>query len=354
MSKRIAVIIGDVHFTIPTLELATSALKQAMDKARELKVPLIINGDTLDSKDIVRGRVMNRLIELLDGSGLEVYVNTGNHDLVHEKSKESSLNFLKPYVTQVISSPTFIKKIDSWIIPYQSFALEFKWILDQIKPGSRIIIHNGIQGARMGHYVVDSSSIPREWLAQYRTIASHYHCYQDLLCNGSFINKDQVGVATYIGNPYTLSFGEAYDPPKGFAILEDDGSTYCVPTNLRKHVIVETSKDFLPRLSETLRGLFVRFLPDDLLWVRVLDVDTKFEQSLLPSKEDIGRWTVGNSNFKLDFIPSNTGYVKSLLARIPTLNNHDLFDTIIDATTDPVEQKSALKALWKEILDETK
>ncbi len=59
MNKPKAVLISDLHFTPSTLELASSALIQAKDAAIRLDIPLILCGDTLDTKDIIRARLVD-------------------------------------------------------------------------------------------------------------------------------------------------------------------------------------------------------------------------------------------------------------------------------------------------------
>ena len=43
--KSKAVIINDIHYNLKTLPLADAALRQSINKANELKIPLIIAGD---------------------------------------------------------------------------------------------------------------------------------------------------------------------------------------------------------------------------------------------------------------------------------------------------------------------
>jgi hypothetical protein len=57
MSKPVAVLISDVHFNLSTLELASSAMKMAQNRAVELNVPLVVAGDLTDHKAIIRGEV---------------------------------------------------------------------------------------------------------------------------------------------------------------------------------------------------------------------------------------------------------------------------------------------------------
>lgn len=321
---------GDIHFTVPTLELATAALTQAIDKATELNVPLILNGDTLDSKSIIQGRVANRLIELLKSVEIPVYINTGNHDQLHEKSKESSLNFLKPYAT-VISEPTWINDLNAWIVPYHSDQSKLRQFLAKAKSGT-LIMHQGIQGANMGHYLKDSSSLPKEEFANFRVIASHYHLRQDIKCGRP--QKGAIGLFSYIGNPYSLTWGESGDGLKGYSILMDDGILEFVPTYLRRHIQLElTTENYLSRP--------IGIAKNDLLWIKVLG-----PRSELIKLDKKTVWPHGD--YKLELIP--TGEDKKLIKKAATAET--TLDAIIDAAEETELQKSTLKQLWREVLNE--
>ncbi len=326
-AKPIAVLISDIHFTIQTLELATASLRQAIEKANELKVPLIIAGDTLDTKALIRAECANRLIQVLTESTYNIRHNTmilvGNHDKLHEKSKEHSLNFLKPFCT-VIESTFQDPETDLFLIPYQSSQEDFKKTFKNIPKDSTIICHQGFMGAKMGHYVTDTSSISVDEVKNYRVISGHYHARQD------------IGTVSYIGNPYTLSFGEAFDPPKGFQILLSDGSLESVPTNLRKHVIVEREvKDsYNPIL-----GLY----DNDLLWLKITG-----NQSELQNINKSQLMTLF-ANLKLDLISSESD---SKVTKYDNLSDVDLLDMLIDQMNETDGQKTHLKALWRKVVHE--
>lgn len=337
-SKPIAVITGDVHFTPATLDLATACVLAAKEKALELGVPLILNGDTLDSKAVVRAECANRLIEIFKDFRTTVYINIGNHDLLSEKSEAHALNFLDPYA-EVIDQPTFVESIGSWIIPYHHDSQKLQEVLDDIQPGSRLIIHQGVKTAYLGHYVMDKSSLPKDSYSEFRVIASHYHRAQNIKCGRP--RKGALGLFSYIGNPYSLSFGEAQDGPKGFQILYDNGFLELIPTNLRRHVILE-------RTPETADEPDFDLKPNDLLWLKV--TGPRSELSKL-DKKAIGNALLGHSNYKLDLIATDTAPSDAPKA---SQTGEELLDRLIDQTGEPSRTKGYLKLLWRELVNEVK
>lgn len=332
MSKPVAVITGDVHFTPGTLSLAVEAIKQVFAKAEHLGVPAILNGDTLDSKAIIRAECANDLIHELIKTKAQVIINTGNHDLINEKSVESSLTFLTPYA-EVVNSVRKVPEIGSYIIPYYSNSSVLEQELDRIPRGSRLIMHQGVIGADLGHYVQDKTSLPKEAFEDFRVIASHYHKRQDIKCGRP--RKGAVGLFSYIGNPYSLSFGEADHGPKGYSILMDDGLLEFVPTNLRKHVVYDIGVDRWWEIGKQ--------DPSDLLWLKV---DGPTSELAKLNKIDVAN-VVGHSNFKLEKIYTDA---PKLQGSTENLTDAQVLDCIIDATDESPEQKQALKDLWREVI----
>lgn len=324
--KPTAVLISDIHFTPATLALASASLQQALDKAFELKVPLILSGDTLDSKAVIRAECANRLIEILSkrpNHAEQVYVIVGNHDLVNEKGSEHSLNFLRPYCT-VVQAPVHVPKIGAWLIPYFSDLEALQDFLARLKPGATIIGHQGVQGADMGHYVLDKTSLPVEAFSRVRFITGHYHRRQNL------------GTVSYIGNPYTLTFGEADHPEKGFQVLMDDGSLEFVSTNLRKHRVIEREWPLMFTALEV--GA------EDLAWVKIQG--PKSEISSL-SKDQVRRLIgLPHLNFKLDLIPTDA---EQPTTKKPNQTSAEVLDELIDNSGETPQQKERLKALWRDL-----
>ncbi len=343
MSKPVGVILGDIHFTIQTLELASAAVRQAKQRAHELGVPLIFNGDTLDSKAVIRAEVANRLIEILtEAPKVEVIINTGNHDRLHEKSKEHALNFLAPYA-QIIDVPTYVPVLDSWVLPYDDDLEQLRQVLAAIPAGSRLIVHQGVKDAHMGHYIVDNTSLPPETFADFRVIASHYHRAQDIKTGRP--RKGALGLFSYIGNPYSLTYSEAADGPKGFQVIKSDGKLEFVPTNLRKHLIIETDVDTLLEANEVGADPFDVGNPGDLVWLKVKGPSMRLAEL---KKETLGKWLFGHSNFKLDLIPTEEDAPKQ--AGEAPRSGEAILDGMIDGSAELPETKTYLKALWREVL----
>jgi DNA repair exonuclease SbcCD nuclease subunit len=344
MSKPIAVLISDIHFTVSTLEFASQSLLKAQFKAKLLNVPLVIAGDTLDSKAVVRAECANKLISMLSViDAPDTIMLVGNHDLCNEKGKDHSLNFLKPYCT-VIDSPQIgrLLSTEAMLIPYQSDPQAIKNILSDEEHScpKLIIMHQGIIGSEAGHYIQDKSALSKEDVADFRVISGHYHKRQHIITNHKEVNW--IGTFSYIGNPYTLGFGEANDPPKGFQILMDDGSLEFVPTNLRKHVIIE--HDLTTDESKWSSGpIIMDGNIMDLVWVKIKG--TK-EQLMAFNKNEWLKDKGIPRNVKIDLIPTETETAE--VVQIENTSQDQVFDGLIDSLTNTSEdRKTRLKTMWK-------
>lgn len=333
MIKPVGVIIGDIHFTPSTLELASKALTSALDKAIELEVPLVLNGDTLDSKAIIRAECANRLISIISKAPqtTQIIINVGNHERLNEKGEEHSLHFLQPYA-YVIDRQVYHAGLQAYIIPYLSDTEKLKRALSCVPKNTTIIMHQGVETANMGHYVQDRTSLSKKYFENFKVVASHYHKAQSLKCGAS-------GVYTYIGNPYTLSFGEANDGPKGYSILYSDGHVEMVPLLLRSHRIIEYN------IYDT--GLLLTdissFQKDDIIWLKIYGPASKL--STLKKKE-LGKRLFGHDNFKLDLYPDVEQATVKNIDQTPL----QLFDSLIDSSTKDIVQKDELKSLLRELI----
>lgn len=355
-SKPVAVLISDVHYNLQNLKLADASMRLAISKANELLVPLIVAGDLHDTKANLRGECVNAMLKTFDllDKDLMCYILRGNHDAINEKSTEHSIEFLAaPHIPksdydngqvgrEVIDKPRFTNEIacngmSVHLVPYHYNADELRTYLKKVDKGSTIIMHQGLQGSDMGDYFQDKSAINHEDVADFRVISGHYHRRQDIKAGRP--QKGAVGLFSYIGNPYTMSYGETNDPSKGFQILMDDGSLEFVSTDLRKHLVLEFDIEGFDIYAHT----GVRPKTQDLVWIKIKGTHEELEKI----DRGIVSRKLGLTVFKLDLIPLSTKPNTITTGKATAV---DIFDSLIDSlqnTSD--ERKLRLKELYKHL-----
>lgn len=325
--RAIAVLISDIHFNLKTIDVASAALQQAYDYANDSDLPLVIAGDLHDTKANIRGECINAINKIFEPYMVKTYILVGNHDLINEKASENALGFIKN-ATLVPSTNSDHETFS--MVPYYSNADAFVKAVKEDCHGRIIICHQGITGTNSGEYFQDKSAVNAKDLPKdIRIISGHYHTRQTIeLPNG--------GTWDYIGNPYTLNYGEAKDPEKGFQVLYSDGSLEFVPTNLRKHITVELTPNKHNMIAENLT-----YGPEDLLRVK-----------LNGSRENLTYWTKTKVAealkitipFKLELIPDKV----ETAAPTKSLSQAEVLDQLIESATGiEKETKKRLKNLWK-------
>lgn len=333
-SSPTAVIISDVHYNLQTLEIADKAMNMALDYANELNVPLIVAGDLHDTKANMRGECMNAMIKTFSRAKKhQPWILRGNHDQINEKSSEHSLTFLEAYAN-IVDDPEYTFNPPLTLIPYQSDPEQARSLVRKATTGI-IIMHQGLAKTNAGHYFQDHSALNPEDVAGRRIISGHYHTRQT-------IALPKGGIWDFIGNPYTLGFGEANDPPKGFQILMEDGSLAFCPTNLRKHVIYETTYAELYDITANNPPVVNNGV--DLVWVKVTGPRDSLAKLTKYEVEEV----LGYYDVKLDLIPEET--VKSALINTTSLAPNAILDAHIDSQNMTIERKEKLKLMWKALV----
>lgn len=321
-----AVLISDVHFNLKNLSLSSFAVESALQFAEKNHIPLIIAGDLHDTKALLRGEVVKAMIDIFRDRLVPVYALTGNHDRIHEKEAAHSLEFLRPYVT-LIDKSKYDNVLKIRFIPYQSDIDSFVSIVkDQCHPGDLVVMHQGVCGANMGDYIVDKSAIPIENLSGLVVFSGHYHKHQT------------VKNVTYIGNPYTMSFGEAEDGEKGFLVLNEDGSFVRHPLPLRRHYILSLDASKMDIVLPD------KFSSSDLLWLKIKGSASQLAKI---KKQDI-QHQIGYMNFKMDKIRIDEPTFESNSKK----TDEEVLDALIDNTPESEDGKAYLKKLWREVMNE--
>lgn len=343
MSKPVAVLISDVHYNLNTLELADAAVNQAVNKANEFGVPLIVAGDLHDTKANMRAECVNKMIHTFARAKTQVYLLRGNHDSVNEKSYMHALDFLAPYAAIIWSESSNVTAPEGiYFIPYQHDSDNCRALIAKAQKTDVLIMHQGLRGSSSGEYIQDKSAINYEDVSDFRVISGHYHTRQDIKTGQA--REGEVGLFSYIGNPYTLNFAEANDPEKGYQILMNDGTLEFVPTNLRRHVVYEII------LHETPRTTMPLITPGDLLWIKIKGP----KHELLTINKDNTRTEIEfhtgltlPQSFRLDLIPTDV-----VSTKINTTNKtqREVLDELITSKVDLRDEiKSKLKNLWKRL-----
>lgn len=187
-------IIGDPHLTHKSLDRGA----QLFALVEEIGLPTIWLGDFLDTKEVIRGKCLNALIAYLSASKLQHYVLIGNHDWFNLDCQAHALEALKllPNV-MVIDKPFEIGKLV--MIPYVHDKEKLSQILANFCYEDRVLIgHLEITKFDFGNGHICTSGIPLEFLKGFkRVISGHFHKYQ------------QSGNLTYVGTPFSQSFGES-------------------------------------------------------------------------------------------------------------------------------------------------
>ena len=339
-NKPIAVIISDVHYSVPTLEVADACMRLAINKANELEVPLVVAGDLHDTKANMRAECVNRMLKTFKLAKERPYLLVGNHDKINEKSEGHSLNFLERYVNLVDRFRHQKGSTSVWrmyLSCYFSDSNELRKHLKYCSPGSIVIMHQGLTGSDSGEYIQDYSALNPEDIAGLRIISGHYHRRQT-------IKLPEGGSWDYIGNPYTLTFGEADNPEKGFQILMSDGTLQFVPTKQRKHVKFQIDAELFGR------DFMTSVLPpsayakeNDLLWIVVHGTREQLSKVTKDSLRIL--WPNLPGDFRLTLEPTEA-VQKAVYA--PTTTGGELLDQLIDESTQVSnDAKIRLKTLWK-------
>lgn len=290
-------------------------------------LPLVISGDLHDTKGLIRAECANTMIATMkyaEDCGVPVYILVGNHDLIHEKSSEHALEFLSPYA-MIIDRPQVIGSLH--FIPYQNTAAKFLAEINKFKKGSIVIAHQGTIGGQLGDYVKDSSAFDPAAVKDYKVFLGHYHAHYEL------------GTTVSIGNPYTLTFGEAKDPEKGFLVVHEDGTYDRILTHQRRHWVVAVDFKDLEDLD------FSASRSDDLMWFKVTGRRSELDSL---DKIALGNRLFGHTNFKLDKTCVDAVTVEQ--QKDDNKTAEELMDAVIDNTSESGDTKEELKHLWRELI----
>ena len=329
-SSPIAVLISDVHFSVHTIDAAVEAMCLAIEDANKYGVSLIVTGDIHDTKANIRAECVKALIGCLQRCEQLPIVLVGNHDLINERNAgEHALDFLNGHCIIVDKMHPFSlgsKKhpVPVILCPYQTDPEEFEVYLRGLPEDMIVLMHQGLKDSDSGEYLNDKTAISYSSVEHLNVLSGHYH------------RRQVTGNFQYLGNPYTLNFGEADHPVKGHHLLFQDGTTQLVENHLRRHVIIELHAPL--RISKKHGARY-----GDIVKIKVYG--TARELAKL-NKDEISRLT-GVASFRLEKIQSDT--YEDFVTK-ENKSAEEQFDHLIESLNESAEQKKTLKELWREIL----
>lgn len=323
----IAVLISDIHYNINTLPLADAALRMAINTANDISVPVIIAGDLHDTKALLRAECIKAIKDTVKTAKFSPFILIGNHDRINEKGMDHSLHFFDVNEAEIIDDYYVLD--GTGLIAYQPDLVELKNLVANTK---QIIMHQGVKGSNYGDYIQDKTALDPKDLAGKRIISGHYHCRQT-------IPLPDNGAWTYLGNPYTLNFGEANDPAKGYHILYSDFTLSFVPTNLRKHVVIEWNAltNELKSSSNPVKG--------DLILVKY---SNSLDKIYKITKDEIRNRLGLPEEFRLDLLPIDERKFSTDAPSYSTsLSTSDLIDDIIKTKYNDPDTVKVLIETWR-------
>jgi len=226
------IVIGDIHLfnSYPyslhsdlissRLKDLSNVLKEVSKVRRRLKLPLVLNGDTIHS-GILDYPVELILTEfLLRNSKGTVLINLGNHDLDGEVSVLDPLIKFSENNSHIVFTKSQIYNINKVNYCFMPFMTEAQAIIKLKRLAKKVedhetnilFIHNSFSGSSFPSNVKSKSGLSQRLkeLKKFDLIvASHIHKYQKI-CNGR---------GFYTSSPIPLNFGEK-DKEHGYHIVD--------------------------------------------------------------------------------------------------------------------------------------
>jgi hypothetical protein len=223
-------VVGDPHNTHKSLDRC----EELFDLVEMVGKPTVWLGDLLDTKEVIRGKVLNAWVRYFQRSKLQHIVLVGNHDFFNLDCDDHSLYVLKllPNVI-VVDEPIEIDGIV--FLPYIHDRAALIQILDKFKdPNKTLIGHLEVSQFDFGNGHVCTSGITLDDLSGFRRVISgHFHKYQ------------VQGNLTYLGTPFSHSFGET-DQIKYLGLYDADKDELKIAdTPFARHITKEFNCDLL-------------------------------------------------------------------------------------------------------------
>lgn len=237
-------IVGDPHVKPNNLD----TFHKLTSKVEELGNHTVWLGDLLDTKEVIRGRCLNTCLEYFMNSKLQHTVLVGNHDWFNLECKEHSLEFLK-MLDNVAVVDSLIQNVAGFaFIPYIHDKETLKKTLKEASDSKILFAHLEVSNFDFGNGYICDEGLDLKDLSKFKKVISgHFHKFQ------------QQGNLTYLGTPFSHSFGES-NQTKYIATINEEGVLDLIETGFPKHVTIEFNCD---NLNDTKDHVLIPEIFDD-------------------------------------------------------------------------------------------
>jgi hypothetical protein len=195
-------LVGDLHLTDNPRDAYRFGIFEWVKKQQAKYKPAatVFMGDLTDKKDKHSSRLVNGIADGLYGLGGDLFLIKGNHDYINEN--EPFFNFLnKIEGIGLVTEPMQLGKM--FVIPHTRDETEFAKACAKVTDQRYLLLHQTIAGAiaESGAPLSGFSASPIEALPpRCRVYAGDVH------------RPQQAGRVTYVGSPYTIRFGDDFNP----------------------------------------------------------------------------------------------------------------------------------------------
>jgi DNA repair exonuclease SbcCD nuclease subunit len=247
------IIVGDPHVKNKNLEQSKKLFEFVEKTAKEHNIKnVILTGDVLDTKEVIRGKSLNLVHDWLAESLLNFIVLVGNHDYFNLECQDHALQVLKElHNVSVVDYPSYLHineegeasaylydyyvqkddKSSIALLPYFHDMDKLKGHLDKINKDV-LIGHLDVVSFDYGNGYISEGGLQLSDLSKFKKVISgHYHKFQE---------KENL---TYVGTPFSHSFGES-NQNKYIALFDsEDYSMRFLSTPFPKHITEEINCD---------------------------------------------------------------------------------------------------------------
>lgn len=208
-------LVGDLHLTDRAQDSYRFGLFPWLRKQQEKLQPTatFILGDLTDRKDNHSSKLVNLIVDALSSLQKPVYILKGNHDYIDPNMPYFKFLNKMDGIT-FISEPQLIREYKIACVPHYHSEEDFAHACEHFNGEMDFIfVHQTFTGsiAETGVQLTGYSTQPVEILRP------RLGCYA-----GDVHRPQRSGPVTYVGSPYTIRFGDDFDPH--IIRLNEDGS----------------------------------------------------------------------------------------------------------------------------------